>query len=294
MSQVITYQRFWMRRGTEAEWAAGNPVLHDGEIGVAQDPGASPTIVTKCKIGDGITAWNSLPWFGIGAPFDPGYNAIPFWNTVSNNYELIKKLPPANGGTGHENYNVGDVLYASAPAVLSRLPAGAATYVLTSAGPNSAPYWAAPSGSSTLQLIKKTSSTTRNNNTLSDDPHLTVALAGTTAYTIRVVLPFTIANATMDFKYRFNYTGTLTAYSITRFVQLAGTAGGTDNQSTSTTNSSINTDLTAVGTGSGDGVVIAEIALLTNGAGTFSVQWAQNTTDAGNCTVYAGASMVVG
>jgi len=41
------------RRGTEAEWAALNPVLGDGEIGFARD--------TKVfKIGDGQTPWSDL------------------------------------------------------------------------------------------------------------------------------------------------------------------------------------------------------------------------------------------
>jgi hypothetical protein len=41
------------RRGTAAQWAAANPVLADGELGFEED--------TKIfKIGDGVTAWNSL------------------------------------------------------------------------------------------------------------------------------------------------------------------------------------------------------------------------------------------
>lgn len=42
-----------LRRGTAAEWTAANPVLADGEMGLETD--------TKIiKVGDGITAWNSL------------------------------------------------------------------------------------------------------------------------------------------------------------------------------------------------------------------------------------------
>lgn len=146
MSQVINYQRFWQRRGTDAEWAAANPVLHAGEIGVVQDPGGSPSIITRIKIGDGIRAWLALPWFGIGALEDLGYDAVPFWDTVNNRYELRGTLPAAVGGTGFSNYNVGDILYASAAAVLSRLAAGTLAYVLTSAGPGQPPYWAAVPG----------------------------------------------------------------------------------------------------------------------------------------------------
>lgn len=45
--------RMLQRRGTEAEWAAQNPVLSDGEIGYARD-------LNIIKIGDGITPWNDL------------------------------------------------------------------------------------------------------------------------------------------------------------------------------------------------------------------------------------------
>jgi hypothetical protein len=147
LSQVITFQRFWMRRGTESEWSAANPTLHAGEIGVAQDPGASPTDITKFKIGDGVRAWNALPWCGIGGLEDLGYNAVPYWNTGTNNYELKHSLPAGVGGTGQTNYNVGEILYASGAAALSRLAPGTLSHVLTTGGPGVAPYWAAIPGS---------------------------------------------------------------------------------------------------------------------------------------------------
>jgi Major tropism determinant N-terminal domain len=43
-------------RGTAAQWASENPILADGELGFEQD-------TQIIKIGDGVTAWNSL-----GAP----------------------------------------------------------------------------------------------------------------------------------------------------------------------------------------------------------------------------------
>ena len=45
--------RMQQRRGTAAQWTAGNPVLASGEIGFETD-------TTKFKIGNGTTAWNSL------------------------------------------------------------------------------------------------------------------------------------------------------------------------------------------------------------------------------------------
>ena len=43
-----------IRRDNAAVWALVNPVLGDGEIGVE-------LVTAKAKLGDGITAWNSLP-----------------------------------------------------------------------------------------------------------------------------------------------------------------------------------------------------------------------------------------
>lgn len=45
--------RMLQRRGTSAQWEAANPVLGDGEIGIAKDVGI-------IKVGDGETAWADL------------------------------------------------------------------------------------------------------------------------------------------------------------------------------------------------------------------------------------------
>ena len=42
-----------LRRGTASEWTAANPTLLSGEQGLETD-------TSKTKIGDGVTAWNSL------------------------------------------------------------------------------------------------------------------------------------------------------------------------------------------------------------------------------------------
>ena len=43
------------RRGTAAQWASVNPLLTEGESGWETDTG-------KFKVGDGIRAWNNLPY----------------------------------------------------------------------------------------------------------------------------------------------------------------------------------------------------------------------------------------
>lgn len=58
MADVIKY-RFVLRRGLAADWTAKNEVLLQGEIGLELDSGLG-------KVGDGSTAWNSLPYTIVG------------------------------------------------------------------------------------------------------------------------------------------------------------------------------------------------------------------------------------
>lgn len=44
-----------LRRDTTANWATDNPVLAEGETGWDTD-------LLRVKLGDGVTAWNALPW----------------------------------------------------------------------------------------------------------------------------------------------------------------------------------------------------------------------------------------
>ena len=48
------------RRGTAAEWTSANPTLAQGEPALETDTGF-------LKIGDGVTAWNGLPYAIQGA-----------------------------------------------------------------------------------------------------------------------------------------------------------------------------------------------------------------------------------
>jgi hypothetical protein len=48
-----------VRRGTASEWTSANPTLAAGEWGYETDTG-------KVKIGNGLTAWNSLGYTGAG------------------------------------------------------------------------------------------------------------------------------------------------------------------------------------------------------------------------------------
>jgi hypothetical protein len=51
-------QQIQFRRGTSAEWAAANPILAQGEIGIDLD-------VNRFKVGTGLTSWNYLNYTAV-------------------------------------------------------------------------------------------------------------------------------------------------------------------------------------------------------------------------------------
>jgi hypothetical protein len=53
-------QQIQLRRDTAAEWTSVDPVLAQGEVGVETD-------TNRSKIGDGVTAWTSLPYHNASA-----------------------------------------------------------------------------------------------------------------------------------------------------------------------------------------------------------------------------------
>ena len=52
-----------LRRGTSAEWAATNPVLAQGEVGI-------DLTLREMRLGDGVTAWAGLTSIGAVDPAD--------------------------------------------------------------------------------------------------------------------------------------------------------------------------------------------------------------------------------
>lgn len=64
MAEIIVAQRMWQRRDTAAAWVAANPVLADGEIGVER--GATSADPQRFKIGNGVSTWTQLAYFGAG------------------------------------------------------------------------------------------------------------------------------------------------------------------------------------------------------------------------------------
>ncbi|MGC3945354.1 MAG: hypothetical protein QM762_12710 [Chryseolinea sp.] len=72
--------RLQVRRDTAAQWLAENPVLADGEPGYEKDTG-------KQKYGDGVTAWDALPYFAGDSNIEWG--AIPASPPVTDQTDLV-------------------------------------------------------------------------------------------------------------------------------------------------------------------------------------------------------------
>lgn len=95
-----------LKRGTAARWFELNIVLAAGEPGFEYD-------TKKLKIGDGVTAWNNLPYIGEGDIYTAlSFSELPTfgnsqclyrvvdtktlyqWNSITNKYEALNAFNP--------------------------------------------------------------------------------------------------------------------------------------------------------------------------------------------------------
>ena len=89
------------RRDTKANWASTNPVLLDGELGIVSD---DPNLY---KVGDGTTAWNSLPFRGFDGTLAQELGTSP--NAVISQKVVSEKLTELES-INNTNYNFVDAI----------------------------------------------------------------------------------------------------------------------------------------------------------------------------------------
>lgn len=65
------------RRGYAIDWTTKNPILRLGEPGFERDTG-------KIKIGDGVTAWNSLAYLAGDSDSDGGTSDVDLNNHINS------------------------------------------------------------------------------------------------------------------------------------------------------------------------------------------------------------------
>jgi hypothetical protein len=205
-----------------------------------------------------------------------GAGADPSWQSLS---AVIDALIGSTRGS---------VLYRGA-AGWAILAPGTSGFVLTSAGAGADPSYAAVPGAN-WTLVKKTTATNRASTiTLAADPVLVVALSAGTNYLVRGRVFLDDANATMDYKYDLNFTGTLTGSRWRCLHAPCGALVGTDNESSRAGSGALPGSTSVAATTTGQGYVYFECYLQVNTAGTFQFRWAQDTSDVGNLRVQDGS-----
>ncbi len=58
----MSYYKIRPRSGTATQWATANPILAEREIGYEVPATGFGTGPVRMKMGDGVTAWNNLPY----------------------------------------------------------------------------------------------------------------------------------------------------------------------------------------------------------------------------------------
>lgn len=146
-----------------------------------------------------------------------------------------------------------------------------------------------------LQIFAfKTADESRTNNTFADDTDLRFPVRAGEYWRFTALLLFKGANATMDAKFQF----TLPASATARWDVESPSGSQTSGLSVPTvsgTPTAIRTDAStlSVGTNNVDqGVVIEGLVTVGGTAGNVVLQWAQNTTNGSNLTLYKGSVII--
>lgn len=139
--------------------------------------------------------------------------------------------------------------------------------------------WAAPAGGGWTTVIKSADTTRNTNTTTSADPDLQFSLAASTTYAIRIVIKYR-TSAAGDFKWGLSGPASPTEVYGGRIDENTGGSG---------TFEAYPSNAIALGA-AGARTLLIELTV-ENGAnaGTFTFDWAQNTSDAGPTTVKAGS-----
>jgi hypothetical protein len=138
------------------------------------------------------------------------------------------------------------------------------------------------SAGSWVTVAKAADQSTANDTTLSDDSELTATL-GTGTWTVRGGIFFSTV-AAADFKFGTAFSGSATVNG-----HRSISAAAESTSISAVTASVTHVSSAAVGGSTGNGWAEFSISLTVTVSGTFSFQWAQNSTDAANTTVKAGS-----
>lgn len=141
--------------GLRASGTIGNVLTADGSGGwVSSPPATSGTVTAVTGTTNRISSTGgTTPQIDIDAAY-VGQASITTLGTVTTGTWSATTIATTKGGTGLTTYTTGDLLYASASNVLSKLAVGSDTQILTLAG--GVPTWAAPATSGTVTGVSGT------------------------------------------------------------------------------------------------------------------------------------------
>lgn len=141
--------------------------------------------------------------------------------------------------------------------------------------------------------VKKTADETRSSTTtLTNDSQLSFSAVAGTRYQVRALVNYNQANATMDFKYTVAFSAAFSGEVARRISHVPASAPGTSNENQMIGTGVINhVGLPLLSAVAGMGYVELDLTFVATTSGTLSLQWAQNTSDAGSLTVLAGSYM---
>lgn len=163
------YARLQLRGDTAANWTSANPVLAEREMAIETDTG-------KHKIGDGVTAWNSLGYDGVPGPGVP---------TGGSTDQILAKSSGANYATHWVDAPTGGGLTWTTVAANTAMVAGNG-YVVTGARTMTLPATAAAGGEFVVHSYDSTVTIASNGNVINgvgSGNNLTIA-AGETAHLV--------------------------------------------------------------------------------------------------------------
>ena len=232
-----------LRRGTAAAWTAANPVLSTAEPGYETDTG-------KLKIGDNVTAWNSLAYFagtGLSPTLTDAHifvgngsnvatdvavsgdltladtgaftianlavtNAKIANSTIDLTAKVTGSLPVANGGTGDSSLTVYAPLFGgtTTTGAIQSGTVGTAGQVLTSNGAGALPTFQAAGGGGS-ELVLLATATASSSASLNFTSVITSAYTG---YYLVVENLLTSTTCNVDLKLSTNNGSTFAASAL--------------------------------------------------------------------------------
>ncbi len=211
-------------------------------------------------------------------------------NTTGTAANVTGTVAVANGGTGLTTTTAYGVILGGTTDTGSFQNAGTGSsgQVLTSNGSSAAPTWKTPE---VVNHIYKTSNTSRSSTTtFAADPDLAFSTTASTTYGFKILVFFGSSNNTPDFKFRINH-----STSVTNIQYMAQMRDNDVQTFTHTVNNALAQSVTLATndgvTGANVGYVFIEGTVEVNTSGTFSFEWAQNTSNGNATQVIRGSSL---